>query len=87
MISQPEVLRRLEQIVARVDSGLVLDRAAVWHVDEPYPGFEYALRLGEAGALLFIADADLEAADWESRLFKRLEAAQRYLEQFPLARR
>ncbi|MBI2123076.1 MAG: hypothetical protein HYT96_02830, partial [Armatimonadetes bacterium] len=50
---------------------------------DPYPGVEFGLRLGEAGALLFMPEADLTAADWEMRLFKRLEAAKRYLEEFP----
>lgn len=83
MLQQQEILQRLERTVARVDGRLVLDRGAVRYVTEPYPGVEYALRLGEAGALLFIPDADLSAGDWESRLVKRLEAAKHYLERFP----
>lgn len=83
MLSQQEILRRLEGVVSRVDGRLVLDRGAIRYVTEPYPGVEYALRLGEAGALLFIAEADLSAADWESRLTKRIEAARYYLEHFP----
>jgi hypothetical protein len=53
---------------------------------DPYPGVEFGLRLGEASVLLFMAEADLAASDWETRLFKRFEAARRYLEHFPLAR-
>ncbi len=85
-LSETEALERLQQATARVDAGLQLDRPAVRYLAEPYPGLEYGLRLGEAGALLFMPEADLTASDWEMRLFKRLEAAKRYLEGFPQAR-
>lgn len=86
MIPDAEAIRKLEGALARVDQRLVLDRGNVRYVSDPYPGVEYGLRLGEASALLFMPEADLTAPDWESRLFKRLEAAKRYLEHFPLAR-
>lgn len=83
MISDAEAVRRLQDAIARVDARLVLDRGAVRFVADPYPGVEYGLRLGEAGALLFVPEADLTAPDWEMRLFKKIEAARRYLEGFP----
>jgi hypothetical protein len=64
----------------------VLDRGNVRYMTDPYPGVEFGLRLGEASVLLFMPEADLTATDWESRLFKRFEAARRYLEHFPLSR-
>lgn len=83
MIPPSEAIRKFTQVVARVDSRLVLDRANVRYVADPYPGVEYGLRLGEAGALLFMPEADLAVPEWESRLTKRIEAARRYLEGFP----
>ncbi len=85
-IVETEALRRLEQAVARVDAGLSLDRAAVRVLAKPYQGVEYGLRLRGAGALLFLPEADLTAPDWETRLFRRVEAAKRYLEGFPQGR-
>ncbi|HEU5298228.1 MAG TPA: hypothetical protein VFW08_01930 [bacterium] len=82
MIPQDEVIGRLEQVIARIDPRLVLDRGNVRAMTDPYPGVEYGLRLGEAAALLFMPEADLAASDWESRVFKRLEAARKYLEGF-----
>lgn len=83
MIPTAEAIRKLEQVIARVDPRLVLDRGNVRYVADPYPGVEYALRLGEAGALLVLPEADFAAPDWESRVFTRIEAARRYLEGFP----
>lgn len=83
MISEADATQRLQSALSRVDSRLELDRGAIRYLTDPYPGVEYGLRLGEAGALLFMPEADLTAADWEMRLFKRLEAAKRYLEEFP----
>ena len=83
MISEADAAQRLQSTLLRVDSRLELDRGAIRYVSDPYPGVEFGLRLGEAGALLFMPEADLVAADWETRLFKRLEAAKRYLEGFP----
>ncbi len=85
-IPEEEALHRLEHAVGRVDAGLSLDRAAVRYLAAPYPGVEYGLRLRTAGALLFIPESDLTAPDWETRLFKRVEAAKRYLEGFPQVR-
>ncbi len=85
-IVEAEALRRLEQAVARVDAGLSLDRAAVRFLAKPYAGVEYGLRLRGAGALLFLPEADLTAPDSETRLFRRVEAAKRYLEGFPQGR-
>jgi len=85
-IQEAEALRRLEQVVARVGAGLSLDRAAVRYLADPYPGVEYALQLRGAGALLFLPETDLTAPDWERRVFRRIEAAKRYLEGFPLGR-
>lgn len=82
MIPDSDAIGRLEQVIARVDPRLVLDRGNVRSMTEPYPGVEYGLVLGEAAALLFMPEADLMAADWETRLFKRVEAARRYLEGF-----
>ena len=83
MISDADAAQRLQSTLSRVDSRLELDRGAIRYVTDPYPGVEFGLRLGEAGALLFMPEADLVAADWETRLFKRLEATKRYLEGFP----
>lgn len=83
MISEADATQKLQSALSRVDSRLELDRGAIRYMTDPYPGVEYGLRLGEAGALLFMPEADLSAADWEMRLFKRLEAAKRYLEEFP----
>lgn len=83
MISEAEAARRLAEAIARVDARLVLDRAAVRAMTEPYAGVEYGLRLGAAGALLFMPEADLSAADWERRVFTQVKAAKRYLEGFP----
>ncbi len=84
-ITEAEALRRLQQAAARVDPGLKLDHAAVRYLSTPFPGVEYGLRFRSAGALLFMPEADLSATDWETRLFKRFEAAKRYLEGFPEA--
>lgn len=86
MIPDSDAIRKFRAAIARVDPRLMLDPGNVRYVSEPYPGVEFGLRLGEAGALLFMPEADLAASDWEGRLFKRLEAARRYLEQFPLSR-
>lgn len=86
MIPEVEAIRKFEATLARVDQRLVLDRGNVRHMVDPYPGVEFGLRLGDASALLFMPEADLTAPDWETRLFKRLEAARRYLEHFPLSR-
>jgi hypothetical protein len=86
MIPDAEAIRKFETVVARVDQRLVLDRGNVRFMTDPYPGVEFGLRLGEASVLLFMPEADLAASDWETRLFKRFEAARRYLEHFPLAR-
>lgn len=83
MISEAEATQRLQSALSRVDSRLELDRGAIRYLTDPYPGVEFGLRLGDAGALLFMSEDDLTAADWETRLFKRLEAAKRYLEGFP----
>lgn len=82
-ITEAEALHRLRHAAARVGGGLSLDEAAVRYMATPVPGVEYGLRLKHAGALLFMPEADLTAPDWETRLFKRLEAAKRYLECFP----
>lgn len=82
MLPQDEMLGRLEPLIGRVDPRLVLDRGNVRAMADPYPGLEFGLRLGEAAALLFMPEADLAAPDWETRVFKRLEAARRYLEGF-----
>lgn len=83
VISESEAIRKLEQIVHRIDARLVLDKPAVRYMAEPFAGVEYGLRLGSAKALLFMPEADLVSTDWETRVFKRLEAAKRYLETFP----
>ena len=82
MIREDEAIRKFTDAIARVDARLALDRGAVRYVAEPYPGVEFGLRLGEAGALLFVAETDLAAADWQDRLAKRFAAAKRYLEGF-----
>lgn len=87
MIAQADAVKKFQQTIPRVDPHLVLDLGAVRFVDEPYPGVEYGLRLGDAGALLFVSEADLTAPDWQARLVKRLEAAHRYLEGFAAARK
>jgi hypothetical protein len=86
MISEADATQRLQSALARVDSRLELDRGAIRYLTEPYPGVEFGLRLGEAGALLFMPEEDLTAANWEMRLFKRLEAAKQYLEEFSTTR-
>lgn len=86
MIPDVEAIRKFEAALARVDQRLVLDRGNVRYMTDPYPGVEFGLRLGEASVLLFMPEADLTASDWETRLFKRFEAARRYLEHFPLSR-
>jgi len=90
MIPERDAIGRLEQVIARVDPRLALDRGNVRAMTDPFPGVEYGLRLGEAAALLFMSEADLTAPDWETRIFKRVEAARKYLEGFrvhPAARR
>ena len=86
MIPEAEAIRKFQAALTRVDQRLVLDRGNVRYMTDPYPGVEFGLRLGGAAALLFMPEADLEAPDWDSRLFKRLEAARKYLEHFPHAR-
>lgn len=83
MIAESDAIRKLAQALGRVDARLTLDRPSVHYMADAFAGVEYGLRLGSAGALLFMPEADLVAPDWESRLFKRLEAAKRYLESFP----
>lgn len=82
-ITEADALHRLQHAAARVDAQLKLDTAAVRYMDHPLPGVEYGLRLRHAGALLFMPETELTAPDWETRLFKRFEAAKRYLESFP----
>ncbi len=86
MVPASEAIRKFQEAIGRVDPRLVLDTGAVRYVVEPYPGVEYGLRLGDAGALLFISETDLAAADWPDRLVRRFEAAKRYLEGFSQAR-
>lgn len=81
-ITEAVARQRLQHAATRVGTGLSLDHAAVRYMTAPFPGVEYGLRLKNAGALLFMPEADLTAPDWESRLFKRFEAAKRYLESF-----
>lgn len=87
MISQTDAVKKFQEVLPRVDPHLVLDVGDVRFVSEPYPGVEFGLRLGDAGALLFVSEADLTAPDWPARLHKQLDAAKRYLEGFPHARR
>ena len=84
-ISEEDAIQQFRQAIAQVDPRLVLDRGAVRYLTEPYPGVEFGLRLGEAGTLLFMPEADLAAPDWQDRLVKRFEAAKRYLEGFRIA--
>jgi hypothetical protein len=86
MIPDAEAVRKFEAALARVDQRLALDRGNVRYMTDPYPGVEFGLQLGEASVLLFMPEADLNASDWDTRLFKRFEAARRYLEHFPLSR-
>jgi hypothetical protein len=86
VITAEDAIRRLQQAITRVDPRLELDRGAVRYVAEPFAGVEFGLRLGEAGSLLFMPEADLTADDWPERLVRRLEAARNYLEKFPQAR-
>lgn len=83
MISESEAIRKLEQVLHRIGARLVLDKPSVRYMAEAFAGVEYGLRLGSAKALLFMPEADLVSSDWETRVFKRLEAAKRYLEGFP----
>ena len=83
MIRKEDAVVKFREVITRVDPRLVLDKGAVRYVSEPYPGVEYGLRLGKAGALLFMPEADLTAPDWQDRLRTRFEAAKRYLEGFP----
>lgn len=85
MITANEAIQRFTAAIARVDPRLELDRGAVRYVREPYPGVEFGLRLGDAGALLFMPEADLAADDWLDRLVRRFEAARNYLAKFPPA--
>jgi len=86
MIPSDDAIGKFEQVIARVDPRLSLDRGNVRYVSHPYPGVEFGLRLGTAAALLFMPEVDLAAGDWETRLFKRFEAARRYLDGFPHGR-
>jgi hypothetical protein len=86
MIPEAEAIRRFEAAISRVDQRLILDRGNVRVMTDPYPGVEFGLHLGGASVLLFMPEADLDAPDWEPRLFRRFEAASRYLEHFPLSR-
>jgi len=83
VIRKEDAVVKFREVITRVDPRLVLDKGAVRYVSEPYPGVEYGLRLGKAGALLFMPEADLTAPDWQDRLRTRFEAAKRYLEGFP----
>lgn len=84
-IREEDAIRRFTETIARVDPRLVLDRGAVRYLTEPFPGVEFGLRLGDAGALLFMPEADLTASDSETRLVERFAAAKRYLEGFRIA--
>lgn len=86
MIPEADAIRRFQAAIDRVDQRLVLDHGNVRYMTDPYPGIEFGLHLGEASVLLFMPEADLAAPDWESRMFKRFEAARNYLEHFPRAR-
>jgi len=83
MIPEDDAVRKFQRVISRVDPRLILDRGNIRFVATPYRGVEFGLRLGTAAALLFMPDADLAAPDWETRLFKRFEAARRYLDGFP----
>src|SRR2546428_13890537 len=82
-IREDDAIEKFRQIISRVDPRLVLDRGDVRYGTEPYAGVESGLRLGKAGALLFMPEADLTAPDWQDRLRPRVEAAHRQLEGIP----
>ena len=82
MIREEDAIQKFREVIPRVDERLVLDKGDVRYVTEPYAGVEYGLRLGDAGALLFMPEGDLTAPDWHDRLRARFEAAKRYLEGF-----
>jgi len=46
MIPERDAVGRLEQVIARVDPRLVLDRGNVRAMTDPYPGVEYGLKPG-----------------------------------------
>ncbi len=56
MISQADAVKKFQEVIPRVDPHLVLDVGDVRFVSEPYPGVEFGLRLGDAGALLFVSE-------------------------------
>ncbi len=86
VVTREDALHRLVYAAGRVDARLVVDSGSVRYVSEPFPGVEFGLRLGGAGALLFMPETDLAAEDWQDRLVRRLEAARSYLEKFPSSR-
>lgn len=80
-----EAVRRLRTALAEVAPDARLDHAAVRWIANPYPGYAYGLRLGEANVLLFMPVHDIDGDGWPARLRNRLQEAARYLEGFPLA--
>lgn len=82
-LSKHEAYRRLREASRRVAPTMVVDRGSIHWVDEPYPGVEYNLVLGDTHALLFMPAPDIDAPGWETRVAQRLEAAHRYLAGFP----
>ena len=77
MTSETDTYNRLRDAARRVDPALVVDRGSVHRIGGPFPGVSYNLLLGNAHALLFLPDADIDGED--DRLHQRLDAARRYL--------
>ncbi|MDR7545359.1 MAG: hypothetical protein QN120_14035 [Armatimonadota bacterium] len=82
-LSQTDLYQRILQAARAAHPALVVDRGSIHWREEPYPGVEYGLALAGAHALLFLPAADIAGPDWERRLPQRLEAAVRYLQEFP----
>lgn len=82
-LSPSEAYDRLSRAAGALDRALAVDRGSVHWRDGAYPGVEVVLAYQGAHALFFIPAADIADAGWEARLRECLQAALRYLQEFP----
>ncbi len=79
-ISLQEAARRLQEAARR--AGLELDPRTVAFQPEPFPCYEYVLRLHQAHTLIAMPAEWVEAAAWQDRLAEPMARARAYLEGF-----
>lgn len=79
-ISLQEAARRLQQ--AARGAGLELDPRTVAFRLQPFPCYEYVLRLRQAHTLIAMPAEWVEESAWQDRLAEPMARARAYLEEF-----